>query len=263
MKPLFASLVLLATVSALAQTAPPAPPAPAAPPALGATPALPAPPAPPALPAEPGRLYAPGAFDRIDLAGAARVVLVQGERDQVFVAGDDSVQKSLRVELNDRQLTIRPAGGWHFWSGPRLSMQIEVRQLKALSLSGASDLHAPGPVRAEQLKLSISGAGSARFDKLQAQQLVFSISGAGDGMLAGQVEELALHISGKGKVIADQLRTQRARVSVSGIGNATLWVIDDLSANISGVGSIDYFGQPQVQRSVSGIGHVNSKGDKR
>lgn len=263
------STLMLALAFGSAAAQPPAPPASPAPPAFPAPPATaatppqaPQPPVPP-MPAMPGRLYAPGDFDRLELAGAARVLLVQGDRDQAFVAGDAEVQKGVEVELADRQLIIRPSGGWKFWHSNKLFVQVEMRQLRQLSVSGASDVHAPGPLKADQLKLSISGAGQARFDQLQARQLTFTISGAGDGQLGGRVDELALQISGKGKVLADRLQAQRARVSVSGIGNVLLWVTDDLSAHISGIGSVDYFGSPNVQRSVSGMGTITAKGDKK
>ena len=254
--------LLLAAGLAQAQTSP-APPAPPAPPAQAAPPALPAPPAPAAPPAEIGRTYTPGAFDRLELAGAARVVLTQGERDQVFIAGDAEVQRSVDVDLSDRLLVIRPSGGWKFWHSAKVYVQVEVRQLRQLSVSGASDVQAPGVLRADQLKLSISGAGNVRLDQLQARQLVFSISGAGDGQLGGRVDELALQISGKGKVIADRLQAQRARVGVSGLGNVVLWVTEDLNAHISGIGSVDYFGNPSVQRSVSGMGSISARGEKK
>ncbi|PTT90258.1 hypothetical protein DBR42_06300 [Pelomonas sp. HMWF004] len=215
------------------------------------------------MPAGPGRVYAPGPFDRLELAGAARVTLYQGERDQAFITGDDDVQRSVEVDLSNRQLSIRPVGGWKFWNAARLQVQVEMRQPRQITVSGASDLHAPALLRVEQLRLSISGAGVARLDQVQAQQLAFEVSGAGEGQLGGRVDELLVRISGKGKVVADQLRAQGARVSVSGIGNVTLWATDHLSANISGVGSIDYFGQPVVQRSVSGMGSISARGDKR
>lgn len=267
MKRIALSLLMAAGLAA-AQTSPPPQPQPAPPasPAASAPSAPPAPPAapsPPALPAGPGKVYAPGAFDRVELAGAARVVLVQGARDQAFVAGDADAQKGVAVELADRQLVIRPAGGWKFWHSDRLFVQVEVRELRQLSVSGASDVRVPGPLRTDQLKLSISGAGSVRMEQLQARQLTFGISGAGDGELGGRVDELALQISGKGKVVADRLQASKARVSVSGIGNVTLWVTDDLSAHISGIGSVDYFGKPNVQRSVSGMGTISAKGERR
>ncbi len=261
--PLLLALTAGVAAAQIQQPAPPASPAPMAPMAQGVPPAQPAPPAPPALPAGPGKVYAPGDFDRLELAGAARVILVQGDRDQAFIAGDADVQSGVDVELADRQLVIRPNGGWKFWNSSKVFVQVEMRQLRGLSVSGASDVHAPGPLRCDQLKLSISGSGLARLDQLQARQLTFSISGAGDGQLGGRVDELALQISGKGKVVADRLRAQRARVSVSGIGNVVLWVTDDLSAHISGIGSVDYYGNPSVQRSVSGMGSISAKGERR
>lgn len=255
--------LLMAAGLAVAQPSPPA--APAAP-AASAVPASPAPvarPAPPATPAGPGRVYAPGAFDRLELGSAARVVVVQGERDQAFIAGDDEAQKGVEVQLAGRQLVIRPAGGWKIWRSGKLFVQVEVRDLRQLSVSGASDVLVPGPLRTDELLLNISGAGSVRLDQLEARKLVFTISGAGDAQLGGHVDEMALQIHGKGKVIADRLQAQRARVSVGGIGNVVVWVTDDLSAHISGVGSVDYFGRPAVQRSVSGMGSISARGDKR
>lgn len=245
-----------------------APVAPAAPmtpvvPAHGAHVVPPAQPVPPMPPAEAGRIYAPGSFDRLELAGVARVLLVQGERDQAFIAGDADVQKGVDVELRGRQLVIRPNGGWKFWHSSKLFVQVEMRELRQLAVSGASDVHAPGPLRSEQLRLVITGAGVARLDQLQARHLNFVISGAGEGHLGGRVDDMNLQISGKGRVQAEGLQAQRARVNVSGIGNVTLWVTDDLAAHISGVGSVDYYGKPNVQRSVSGMGSISARGDRR
>ena len=42
-----------------------------------------------------GRLYAPGPFDRLDIAGAGSVRLVQADRDEVFVKGDAQAQSAV------------------------------------------------------------------------------------------------------------------------------------------------------------------------
>jgi hypothetical protein len=210
-----------------------------------------------------GRLYTPGPFDRLDVAGSALVKLSQGERDQIFITGDAEVQKSVDVDLSNNRLSIRPTGGWKFWHTARLQIEVQMRHLSQLILSGASDLHAPAAIRSDKLSVSISGAGLARFDDLITDNLRFDISGAGDGVLAGQVGELTLSVSGKGKVLAEQLRAARATVSISGIGNANLWVTDSLRVSISGIGSVDYWGQPEVRRSSSGLGSITARGDKR
>ena len=214
-------------------------------------------------PAPEGRLYTPGPFDRLDVAGSAQVKLSQGERDQVFIVGDAEVQKGVTVDLSNNRLSIRPTGGWKFWNTARLQIEVQMRQLSQLILSGASDLHAPDKIRSERLSVSISGAGLARFDDLLVNHLRFDISGAGDGQLSGQVGDMALSVSGKGKVQAEQLRAASALVSISGIGNANVWVTDTLRVSISGVGSVDYWGQPEVRRSTSGLASITARGDKR
>lgn len=210
-----------------------------------------------------GRLYTPGPFERLDVAGAAQVRLSQGDRDQVFVVGDSATQKDLQLELSGNRLRIRSSDSWKFWNRSRVQVEVQMRQLSQLILSGASDLHATGPIRTEQLSIGISGAGLVRLDDVVAGHLRFDISGAGDGQLAGQVGELKLGVSGKGKLMAEQLRASRATVSISGIGNAALWVTDELRISVSGVGSVDYWGQPQVRRSTSGMATVTGLGDKR
>ncbi|MFX7854112.1 DUF2807 domain-containing protein, partial [Acinetobacter baumannii] len=77
-----------------------------------------------------GKLYAPGPFDRLELSGVASVLLVQGARDQAYIAGDAEVQRGVEVELADRQLVIRPSGGWKFWNSNKLSVQVEMRQIR-------------------------------------------------------------------------------------------------------------------------------------
>jgi hypothetical protein len=214
-------------------------------------------------PAAEGRLYTPGAFDRLEVDGTAQVRLSQGDRDQIFVAGDEDAQRSVDMQLHDNRLVLQPGGAWKFWKKGRIQVEVQMRQLREITLSGASDIQVVGPVKSERLGVSISGAGTLRFDNLNAQALRFDISGAGDAQLAGQVGELALNVSGKGKLIAEQLRAARAQVEISGVANAQLWVTDRLTVSIAGVGSVDYWGRPEVTRSTSGLGSVHSLGDKR
>lgn len=211
-----------------------------------------------------GRLYTPGPFDRLEVAGSAQVSLSQGERDQVFIAGDANTQDGVEVALSGSRLVIRPAGGWKFWNHTRLQIEVQMRNLAQLNISGASDLRAAGPIRAENLTIRISGAGQARFDDLAVNALRFDIDGAGDGLLAGQVGELSLRVTGKGRLLAEQLRAARAAVSISGIGNATLWVTENLRVSVSGIGNIEYWGLPQVdRRSSSGMATIKALGDKK
>ncbi len=210
-----------------------------------------------------GKVYAPGPFDSLDVDGAGQVRLVQGDRDEVFVPGDERAQEEVDVRLVGSRMKIDLPGGWKFWSnGNGAQVEVRVRHLSRLTMSGANDVVAPGLISGDQLTVSMAGSGLARFDQLQVGRLNFDISGAGEGQLNGKVDQLRLAVSGKGKIAAEQLRAGSADVSISGVANAVLWAVKDLRVQISGAGHVDYWGQPSVSKSISGFGSVDPRGAK-
>ena len=209
-----------------------------------------------------GKVYAPGPFDSVVVDGAGQVRLVQSDRDEVFVPGDAGVQESVSVRLAGGRMRIDLPGAWKFWDNAGTQVEVRVRHLVRLTMSGSNDVFVPGLITGDQLTISMAGSGVAHFDQLQVGQLNFDISGAGEGQLAGRADQLRINVSGKGKIAAEQLRTAKADVSISGVGNAALWVINDLNVRIAGAGHVDYWGTPNVRRSISGWGSVDSRGEK-
>jgi len=214
--------------------------------------------------AQEGKSYAPGPFNRLEIDGAAKVTLKQGDKDQVFVRGNPATQERVEVELDGKTLLIHTEGNWKFWRKDPLIVDVQMREPRAITLSGASDLQASGPVKTPKLSVEISGAADVRLDALDTDELRFDVSGAGDGRLAGRAGMLVITLSGTGKIRAEELKTKAAKVSISGAGGARLWVTDMLSASISGIGDVDYFGSPgKVSREVSGLGSIKALGEKK
>jgi hypothetical protein len=229
---------------------------------LPATPAAPSPPAAPAAPMGEGRLYTPGAFEGVEIGGAAEVRYTQGDADQVWVAGPAEVQQSLNMDVQGRVLRIQSEGGWRFWSSRRLQVQITSRALSRISILGAADVTATGPVKGDKLAVHISGAGLARFDQLNFDQLNFSVSGAGDGQVAGQVRELTVNVSGKGEFRGEDLQAQRARLTISGIGGVKVWALEELGITVAGIGHVEYWGNPRVRQRTTGPSSITPRGPK-
>jgi hypothetical protein len=209
-----------------------------------------------------GRTYTPGNFDAVEISGSADVRFTQGPNDQVFVRGDDEVQRAVLLEVRNGRLRIDQGGAWRFWDSNRVRVEVQARDLGRVTISGAGDFVAPAPVRAERLVVNISGAGSARFERLDARALSFQITGKGDGQVAGTAKELLVKISGHGEFRGEDLRSELCEVQVSGVGNARVWSVDQLRLSVAGVGKIDYWGTPQVQRRVSGAATINERGAK-
>lgn len=208
------------------------------------------------------RTYTPGAFDAIEVDGSAVIRFVQGTVDQVVVEGDDAAQDAVEMDVRGGTLNIRQQGSWKFWNARRLQLVVTARTLRRVAISGAADLNAPGPVHTEKLVISISGAGSTRFDQLDAAGLGFHVSGAGNGQVAGRVRDLNVEISGKSKFQGENLQSERAHVAISGVGDVDVWARRQLSISVAGVGSVSYWGQPEVRRSVSGRADITPRGDK-
>jgi len=215
-----------------------------------------------ALAADEGKLYTPGPFDRIEIDGSGQVRLVQGERDEVFVSGDERMQEGVQIDRSGSRLHVSLPGAWKFWNNGKAQVEIRMRNVSRITMSGAADLYAPGVIRSSQLGIDIAGAGLTHFDDLRAEKLGFTISGSGEGQLAGRVEEMRLSVSGRGKVTAGQLQVGNAHVSISGVGNADLWVTDNLRVDISGAGHVTYAGQPKIRQSISGLGSVDANEKK-
>jgi hypothetical protein len=204
-----------------------------------------------------------GSFDRIEVSGMASIELSQGDRDVVTVTGDSDAVRGVQLEVTRGELRVNSRDSWKFWNRSAVLLQVQVRDLRHIGISGASEVRAARPMRCDQLGVSISGEGSVRLDDVQATQLAFDISGAGDASVGGRADDFKLSIAGKGKVNAERLKATRASVSVSGVGSADVWATDQLRISISGVGTVNYWGQPAVQRSSSGVARITALGDKR
>jgi hypothetical protein len=210
-----------------------------------------------------GKKYALGSFDSVVFSGTAGVRLVQGAEDSVFIEGDAETQEAVDLAVDGGVLRVRPAGSWKFWRGKQIQIVVTARDLRRLEIKGAADIVAAEPMRLRQLQVSISGAGSVRFDKLKAERLEFNVSGSGTGQLAGAVDELNVRISGRGVYLGENLASQTASLAVSGAGEVRIWATKDLTAHVSGVATIDFWGNAKVTRSNSGLTTWTDRGDKR
>jgi len=135
---------------------------------------------------------------------------------------------------------------------------VAFKSLDAIALSGAVQL-AANRIQAGDLRVTATGGSVLRLDGIAANSLRLSGSGGLKATLAGEVAEQRISISGAGEVRADKLASQDAVVDVSGAGRIVVNVAKTLRASISGAGSVEYYGDPDVKHSVSGIGSVKRR----
>ena len=201
-------------------------------------------------------------FRRIEVSGAADVILVQGAREHLSV---ETPTRGQRIVANVRgdtlDITVRDTRRWWSWfagrgGGSRTTrITVTVRTLEALALNGAVKLMV-SRLDTPSLQLSAAGGSAVHVEGLKTNALRVSGSGALKAVIAGQATEQHVSISGAGEYQAEQLASERATINVSGVGHVVVRVERELTASISGAGNVEYVGNPVVKERVSGVGRV-------
>jgi hypothetical protein len=177
-------------------------------------------------------------FTRIELSGEAGVVVTVGEAQQVTVRGDDNLLEDVKTEVDDGALEISQPGNLDLHPKAGLMVEVTVRDLEAVEVSGAGDISIAG-VRGDLFRIEVSGAGNVE--------------------AGGEVDRVEAEVSGVGDLRLGALVAREATVSVSGAGDVEVNATDSLSASVSGAGDIVYTGDPEdVETDVSGAGEIRA-----
>ncbi len=149
--------------------------------------------------------------------------------------------------------------------------------LRKVSISGSLDFFVNSPLKSDELKISVSGAGSVimkqeadfgfaqfsisgagdvKVDNLTCKEFEGKISGVGDTDLKGKADHAKFSISGAGDVNAYQFYVKDVTANVSGAGDIDLYASETLDATVSGIGDISYKGDAKVNSHKSGFGSI-------
>jgi len=192
------------------------------------------------------------AFHAIELSGAVRLVLEQGQPATLSVETDDNLQSHVKVEQHDGTLRLQWQGNL---SPTRMHIVARVWNLQALDVSGGALLTAPLLV-AKSLQIKAGGGAVMRLESLTAEDVDVQAGGGAVVKLAGQANALNVAAGGAGLVDAQGLQVRRAAVSVGGSGVAKVWAVDALSGSVSGAGALRYRGDPKLSVVRSGVGQL-------
>jgi hypothetical protein len=182
-----------------------------------------------------------GGFERIDMAGDARLIVTIGAATAIQLEGVDSLLEATTTQVRDGTLYIDNRGHERKWF--RRVRPIEVR----ISM----------PQLAE---LAVNGGNDVRLRGFAGGQSTLNIEGAAHVNAEGQLDRLSVHMQGAGVADLDELVAREAVVVVDGVGTAYVHATDSLSATLNGVGTILYSGDPhEVQTSMNGFGKVDRR----
>jgi hypothetical protein len=172
-------------------------------------------------------------FDRIDVAGAFDVTLVDGPGYKITLEADNDLLDAISSDVFDNELRISSVRS--FVSRTAMKATVESPPLRALN---------------------VSGNANATASALSGPSFAFTGSGSSTAKLGGSIESLKISLAGAGRVDALELTAQSVEVEVLGSGTAEVNAVKTLSFMVIGSGTLRYRGNPKVSRNAIGRGRV-------
>ena len=148
-------------------------------------------------------------FHGISVSNAFDVYLTQANEEAVAVSAIDSKYRDLiTVEVRNGILVIDiQKNGWKWMKGNKqLKAYISFKAIDKLDISGASDVYIQGMIKADNLKIDMSGASNLR-GKVESKKINIDLSGASDITLSGTTNDLTIDVSGASKFKGEDLQT--------------------------------------------------------
>jgi hypothetical protein len=199
------------------------------------------------------------AFNALHLAMSADVYLSQGDHQSVQVEADKGSMEYIETETNGNTLTVKNHEG-HWRNLGHIKVYITMPDITEIELSGSGSVESQTPIKANELKIGLSGSGNVKIGSLLAPVLSATITGSGDIYLSGDNGQAKMEatITGSGSIKADEMQVANAIVSITGSGSARVNVLKELETEITGSGSVLYKGNPMVNANSTGSGRTSS-----
>lgn len=199
-------------------------------------------------------------FSAVSVAGSFDVYIVQGSTESVKVDAPSDVIGRIVTEVEGGVLKIytkRENMSWNWSSNKKVVVYLAIKDVNAISLSGSGDVFFKEGVRANSLKLKLTGSGDLT-GKVDVKNLESSVSGSGDITITGRAENSSVSVVGSGDFTAQSLSTSNTAVSVRGSGDARVNASDKIDASVVGSGDIHYTGSVKsVNTSKAGSGSIS------
>jgi Putative auto-transporter adhesin, head GIN domain len=196
-------------------------------------------------------------FKNIEVGGAAKVFVSQGDQHSVKVEVDENLQQFVEVYQEGDKVVVREKSGFNLDPTGDLKIYVTSPVYNNIDVSGACDIIGQTPINnPENLEMHISGAGDMKME-VNAPHISAEVSGSGNIDLKGETKAADLSLTGAGHAHCFDLKSETTKVDISGAGSAQVFASVRLDAEVSGAGSVDYKGGAAVDQHVSGAGSVH------
>ena len=223
-------------------------------------------------------------FTAISVSSAIDLYLTQSNKNEVAVsATNDEIRDHIITEVVGGTLIIRLGDkgtwfSWRKWGNYKTKAYVSIKDIDALTASGASNVHLVNTIESPKMRIKLSGASDFK-GNIKAGVLMYQLTGASDYKgqitansididgsgassieLTGNVDDLAVEVSGASDAKLYNLTAKGAILRASGASNIGVTVTEILRANSSGASDINYKGNPNVKESnTSGASSIRRR----
>ncbi|HUN01699.1 MAG TPA: head GIN domain-containing protein [Niabella sp.] len=194
-----------------------------------------------------------GSFSAISVSGAIDLYLSQSDEEVVVVsAAEAKYRDRIVTEVMNGELKIYYNNKGLQWStgSKKLKAYVSFKAIQGLTASGASDIYVNGVVKADALRINISGSsdfkGAVDVDHLSLEQ-------SGSSRISGRAQNVKIEVSGASDVKGYDLVAGYCEASASGASDIQITVTKELTASASGASDIYYKGQG-ITRNIKSSG---------
>jgi hypothetical protein len=189
-------------------------------------------------------------FHGISVSNAFNVYLTQSNTEAVAVSASEvKYRDEILVEVKDGILHIGlKKGAWRIKGNKKYTAYVSFKSINRLNVSGACDVYMPeGSIKADELKIHLSGASDIRKVKLDVKKLVVDLSGASDADVSGTALQVSVEASGASAFKGIDLITETCNAHASGASDIRITVNKELSAHASGASDVRYKGDGVIR----------------
>jgi hypothetical protein len=190
-------------------------------------------------------------FKGLKVAEGIDVYLKKGEKEALKLEVSGVKPSDVITEVSGDYLKIHMREGRY--RDRTVKVYVTYVSLDKLSASSAANIFSESVVKANQLNLSASSAGSIDI-QVEAETIEISASSAGDVELQGKVKRLNADVSSAGEIDAYDLTADVVDVEASSGGSAKVNAVKEIIANASSGGSIRFRGNPERSNTNSSSG---------
>jgi hypothetical protein len=197
-------------------------------------------------------------FKNVEVGGAAKVLVTQGDHASVKIEGDENLLKYMEVNQVGDKIIVRERPGFNLVPSHDLIVYVTAPVFNSIEASGACDIIGQNKItNPEAMEMGVSGAGDIKME-VDAPKLTARVSGSGSVYLKGTTKDVDLDLTGAGHAHCYELMAENTKVDISGAGSAEVYASVRLEADVSGAGDVKYKGNAtDVKQDVSGAGSVH------